>query len=109
MRRVLTVLVTAAAFAGTTGTAAASLPVPMPDHADQSNTATTDQGGNTATGGPASATGGNGGDAKTGNVQILNGNSIAIGDGARSQGGDTLRPQRRRDRRRRRRRRRDRR
>src|SRR6476469_748248 len=89
MRRVLTALVTAAAITGSTaGVASADvhLPIPLPS---QSNASTVDQSGNTATGGTADATGGNGGNASTGNVQILNGNSIAIGDGASSRGGDT--------------------
>ena len=49
------------------------------------------QGANTATGGAATGTGGDGGDANTGNEQDTNGNAVVEGDGENIQvfGGDT--------------------
>jgi len=53
----------------------------------QSNTGTITQGGNAATGGNATSTGGNGGDASTGNTQSSNG--TATGTGGITSGGNT--------------------
>jgi len=54
----------------------------------QTNTGTITQGGNTATGGAAMSTGGDGGDASTGNIQTDNGNVLAEGGGI-ANGGKT--------------------
>ena len=58
---------------------------------DQDNESYVKQGDDEATRGNSEAFGGNGGDADTGNIQFLNGNSVALSlfGGAESEGGDT--------------------
>lgn len=55
----------------------------------QDNDASIIQGGNTATGGAATANGGAGGDASTGNTQDTNGTAVADGENVQVFGGDT--------------------
>ena len=75
MRRITLIMATVLAMA-LGATPASALPV-----LDQENKSVVVQGNDTATGGSSQATGGNGGNASTGNKQVLNGNSIAlIGD-----------------------------
>jgi hypothetical protein len=94
MRRGLCALMTAAAVTALGATPAAASVTPVPDGVGSAqNASTITQGPNAASGGDATATGGNGGDANTGNTQVLNGNSASIALGpkaqAESQGGDT--------------------
>ena len=89
MRKLTGLVALVAAMALGTVPASAGLPVP-----DQGNSSGITQGDNTASGGNANATGGDGGNADTGNVQVLNGNAISVSIGgqdseASAEGGDT--------------------
>ena len=90
MRCPTAVIAAAVALAIGAAPAAASTPLPTPS-AGQSNVSDVNQGSPEATGGEATATGGDGGDAYTGNTQYGNGNAIAvsIGGDADAEGGDT--------------------
>jgi hypothetical protein len=93
MRRGLYALATAAVVAAVAAPTAGALePTPGLGQVVQ-NASTVTQGANGAAGGPAQAIGGNGGGANSGNVQVLNGNSVSIAVGPNahsdSQGGDT--------------------
>jgi hypothetical protein len=63
----------------------------LPSLPDSGQTAGITQGDPTATGGKGYASGGDGGDANTGNTQVLNGNAVAlsVGDEAKAEGGNT--------------------
>jgi hypothetical protein len=68
--------------------ASAGLPVPVPDPGQVTGIV---QGDPAADAGNGYAKGGDGGDADTGNVQVLNGNAVSLGLGgdAEAKGGDT--------------------
>jgi hypothetical protein len=92
MRRGLYALSAAAAVMALVAPTAGAVEPPGLDQVAQ-NASTVIQGSNGAAGGPAQAVGGDGGDANSGNVQVLNGNSVSVGVGpgaqSDSQGGNT--------------------
>jgi hypothetical protein len=88
MRRISALMATTIAMAVGAAPASAGLPVPVPDPGQVTGIV---QGDPAADAGNGYAKGGDGGDADTGNVQVLNGNAVSLGLGgdAEAKGGDT--------------------